>query len=218
MEIRASLVEMQTFENLCPLIEKAEEKLSFWGARFVCIPGYDGTVSIDVLSMLVSKIVENNFDFDEKERTYGKKIAERILQMYDNLQNQKERSNFFTQILAEFRMIFSRIHRIENAAQWWGIFRVSKCDGFDYYTRKQFQKAFVFSPENAKRKGFSLIEKRVNVKKHYPDRWKVVKQPPSHCRIYDFCENLVYNIFPPPKKKPTTGFGIEWKSDVDQFV
>ncbi len=177
MEINDSLAGMQTYEELYNLVENAEAKLSFWGARYVCVPGYEGTVSTCDLAVRVSKMVIINVDFDEKERSFGKKIAEKVRVLDKELWRLKCQANCLTRIFIEIRALFSRPLWVAHKDSVWGMSSFSSMDwGFlNYYSRKQLQEVFGLSPENAVQKGFSLVREEVDAERNYPPRWKVVK-------------------------------------------
>lgn len=180
MNIKEALTKVQSFEELWPIVEQSNEKLSCLGARYISVHGYEGTLHIDALAERVIAMVRKNFEFTEQERKFGKLIAKKINHIYEENDKRIERSNCFTRILCMIReFLFCPMLPTFGSTRW--VWRAeSECFAFEYYTRSQFQSVFGLSPEEAKNQGYQLGYRS---RTGDPERWGIIKEPSSDLRI-----------------------------------
>lgn len=166
MKITDVFAEAQSYETLCALAEEMEPKLSFFGKEYLCTPKYQGYLEPDDITARLFELLKNNLEFNELNRTYGKKISCRINVIYEKSDEILKAANFFTKLLVFLRGIccsnFARDEWILN----------EKRATFEYYTRSQFNRAFGYSPEEAESRGIRLSEA-----KGLQHRWRIMPNP-----------------------------------------
>lgn len=97
LNLNTVLANTSSFADLDSLVKDANEDISFWGFRYVYVPGYKGKVHIDALAKKVNTLVRASFDFSEEERELGKQIVSKINQLYTANDNRKK-TNLITRI------------------------------------------------------------------------------------------------------------------------
>ncbi|WP_075883059.1 hypothetical protein [Candidatus Protochlamydia sp. W-9] len=142
MHLENSLYQTDKFVELEPVIEHVKEGITFWGTRYVYLPGSSDRFPIDILARRVMDLMEKTrFEYMEEERNAGKKIAAKIDQIYqDNDKRLKGKwflTRFFCYLQDEFRGIIEAPHNPR--------FHWETCDenqNFNYYTASQYQAIF----------------------------------------------------------------------------
>ena len=109
MNIEKSLSQAQTFAELLPIAQRAHAEVSFLGARYVHVNGYEGSLSLDALAERVEELVDENFEFDESERACGKEIASLIDRIYLNSDRALKDSFILTKLFNCIREGFANI-------------------------------------------------------------------------------------------------------------
>lgn len=154
MKIENIFAEIQSYEKLCSLTEKAEPKISFWGSRYIVIEGYEGYLDLHSITQCLFQLIEKNYEFNEKERAYGKRIAARIDYIYNKSTEILKTCCCITRVFVFLRNLSIII--TPSLTTYW-----KQYDGrssFEFYTRQQFYKVFGYQPEDAEKRGIKLGE------------------------------------------------------------
>ena len=150
MEIGKVFAEAQSYEALCALAEKAEPKISFWGAQYLVVEGYESSLDIDSVVRRMSALVKKNHEFNQIERSYGKRIASRVSYIYEKSDEILKTCNLFTKILVFLRSLNCNLsHR-----DYWQLYQRKFI--FEAYTESQFEKVFGYPMTEAKKRGIRL--------------------------------------------------------------
>lgn len=166
MTIQKVLSECNSYKDLCTLAELSKPKLSFWGSQYIIVDGYEGTLEINDITKRLFELVKKDYDFNEEERAFGKRIASRINYIYDDIDVQIRASNLFTRIIAFIR----GLTLYDTPREYWKIHYENMT--FDLYTQSQFREVFGYSTDEAEKKGFKLGTLDGSFK-----RWFIEKAP-----------------------------------------
>jgi len=172
MNIQTALSNARSFSELLPIAQHAEVNISFWGSRYVCVNGYQGTLEVDALASKTLELLrQTNYEFSEEEREVGKRLAGRIDNVYHDDMMQCINAPCFTQITMFFitftSSIIDWIRGVPSTQfEWYGLeqrlWHVSPPNynsDFNYYTRAQLQAVFGITPEEADRRGYRRQER-----------------------------------------------------------
>jgi hypothetical protein len=140
----------------------AKEDISFFGYRYVYIPKFDGKIAIDDFPSRVMSLIRKNFDFDENERSSGKKIASHINKLYEDNDKKTGKKNILTRLFCKVRDFWNQ--NIKNLGYGTRFDWDSEKNSFEFYTKNQYQKLFNSAPPNEITKIWS--------KSKCPDRWR----------------------------------------------
>ena len=140
------LSKASSFEEFYKIIQHAEADISFWGNRYLQVKGCSGTVNLDSLPLHVIQILKRHLHFDETERSFGKKIVEKVDRLYSQSDQRLLKRNWVT------RLFFVIIEGWIKCFQGWGYgarfqWRINK-EVFNYYTATQYQRAFEWVPKH----------------------------------------------------------------------
>ena len=83
MKIEDSFQLVQSYEKLCEIAEKSEPEISFWGAEYVVVEGFEGSLNIDAITKRLFELLKKNYEFNEVERALGKRISSIISITYN---------------------------------------------------------------------------------------------------------------------------------------
>lgn len=171
MNIQTALSNARSFSELLPIAQHAEVNITFWGSRYVCVNGYQGTLDVDALASKTLELLrQTNYEFSEQERDVGKRLAWRIDNVYADAGTQCRNAHCFTQITMFFiaftSSIIDWIRGVPSTRlEWFGLeqrlWHVSPPNynsDFDYYTRVQLQAVFGITAEEADRRGYHRQE------------------------------------------------------------
>ena len=126
------------FVELESTISSVQEEISFWGHRYVYIPGGQEKFPIDILAKRILELMEKfNFEYSDDERAAGKKIAAKIDQLYDENDKRLEGKWCITQWLCWF--VDSAWHFTNKGYPPSFHWHRTK---FDRYTAKQYEEKF----------------------------------------------------------------------------
>jgi len=140
------------------LINNAKENISFWGYRYITVPGLKGRASIDALAAQVIKLVRGHkFEYTKEERNIGILMSRKIEQLYDASDVRLKKSNFLTRFFRGIRLLiesFRRPHFFMCPApedtmihwEWRDCFGLEFRYVFEFYTRDQYKKDFKTYP------------------------------------------------------------------------
>lgn len=150
LHIQAALASASTMAELAPLVKNANEHISLSGYRYIFVKGYKGKLPLDALASRITEIVGENFEFSKEEIKFGKKLADRILKIYENNVERTKELNVFTRLLCKIRDLFSysedtRTDLIQREL-WMG----NDPEGseiFKYYSKDQYIKKFGEEPQ-----------------------------------------------------------------------
>lgn len=175
MKITEAFESAFSIHALKPLVEQATTEVSFWGTRYICVHGHEGTLSIDSLASRVMDIAEKQrFTFSEEERLEGMVISEKIDLLYRTNDAKVKLRNYFTQLFVYLRDALGFCFKSSNLPSyanssskirwcWIDCENVNETGYnkiFYYYTREQYQAKYKQSPESN------------SVKFNYPEMWK----------------------------------------------
>ncbi|KIC72681.1 hypothetical protein [Candidatus Protochlamydia amoebophila] len=139
MYLENSLYQTDKFAELEPVIEQVKEDITFWGTRYVYLPGSSGRFPIDILARRVIELMEKTrFEYTEEERNAGKKIAAKIDQIYQDNDKKLKGKWFLTRFFCYLQDNF-RERGYHPRFHW------ETCDenqNFNYYTASQYQATF----------------------------------------------------------------------------
>ncbi len=142
MSILTALNQTKSFACLLTIAASSEEKLSFWGTRYLVVHGYEGTLSIDALALCLFVLAKNNVDFNEHDRGIGQQISEKITKLYASNESRLNNANFFTHILTVFKDYLSISSW--NVRLYWDLKYGEML--FNLYTSNQFYNKFKRRP------------------------------------------------------------------------
>jgi len=171
MNIQQAISETRTFAELSSIVDSAQTEISFWGNRYICVAGYEGTLDIDgFASKTMDLLKQMNYEFSETERQSGHHLARKIDSLYGESSRQRINASCFT-IMLNFLIevstsVFNRIKGVQPVLPaWYGIGQYANEDlglyaneDFDYYTQLQLQSVFGISPDEAQRRGCHHFE------------------------------------------------------------
>jgi hypothetical protein len=178
--IDAPYASPQTYRNLIDLLKRATADISFWGTRYIAVPSYLGTYSIDDLMERVDKLVTENREFNQEERSIGIELVNRINAL-DNESQQKLSSKWvWTRFFVSF--LEKGLSFVRDVGEYYN----SKYA--EYYTRDQYKNCFGKDPETepylkASSPGIIMYRNcfgNLQAKKNYPETpslWKAPKKP-----------------------------------------
>ncbi|WP_042280963.1 hypothetical protein [Candidatus Protochlamydia sp. R18] len=142
MHLEDSLYQTDKFVELEPVIEQVKEGITFWGTRYVYLPGSSDRFHIDILARRVIELMEKTrFEYTEEERNAGKKIAAKIDQIYEDndkrLAGKWFLTRFFCYLQDNFREggYHPRFHWEYNNEK------------FNWYSASQYQEIFNRMPK-----------------------------------------------------------------------
>jgi hypothetical protein len=137
------LEHIRSIAELRPLVEQAQECLSFWGERYITLPNQKERLPIDSLAARVIELVKLTPHFDEMEREQGKQIAKKINHIYDRNDLRVKESRWITYLFAIFRNFPVSITRLnwEGQQSIFGCFEGYK-QVFNLYTKEQYLNNF----------------------------------------------------------------------------
>ncbi len=149
MELERAIFQAKSLEELLPIVQKADAKMSFWGWRHVSVDGYEGSVSRYALSIRVNEIVEKNPEFDDRERSFGKEVVSHITRLYDEGTLMLNNSCFLTSFFCLIREIWMNIfsYKCEDPYERWVTYHQN--DFYEGYTINQYREVFGHEPANA---------------------------------------------------------------------
>ena len=110
MYIKRLLDQTASIAELNQIAQKAEAKISFWGARYVSFTNsqYEGTLHIDAMAARVIQLAkERGFAFTTEEREIGRLLEKRILQIYKDNDGIIYKINCLTLLFIKIRAGFS---------------------------------------------------------------------------------------------------------------
>lgn len=163
MNLESSLYRTDKFVALEPIIENVKEDISFWGIRYVYIQGSKDRFPIDILAKRVIELIrKTNFEFTDKERAAGEKIAIKIDRIYEDNDLRLQNKWFITRILCYisdnlFRTRDDIVKGIYDTRFYW---KEGENTTFDFYTDTQFLEKFNYSPNKEssnKYRGFANV-------------------------------------------------------------
>ncbi|PIS00538.1 MAG: hypothetical protein COT84_06980 [Chlamydiae bacterium CG10_big_fil_rev_8_21_14_0_10_35_9] len=170
MQIQSALNNVQTFNELLPIAERATSHISFFGSRYVTVRGYEGFLEIDALIEKVEEIIARKPLWSEETRSAGKRVLLEKSRLYSQYYKKKKNCNWITWIFLLARTGFiweeGRTRRT--------YFNVKIVPLFDV-TRIEYVGDTEYDPE----RGFRYID----VLEHYDyhnDNWM---PDPAHVRI-----------------------------------
>lgn len=193
MNIKMAVSRACSFSELMTIAEHAEARFSFWGTRYVCSTGYEGTLSIDAFAARTLELVKQfNYEFSLTEHASGRRLAKKIDVLYDKNDEQVSQAACFSRILHVLRVlpcaIFYYLIYGDRGIGWQWRGQHHSNTIFEYYTRAQFQDAFGMSPEEATRRRLvkSSCEGSVGGP---PARWSVEEH------LFPYRERLITHSF-----------------------
>ncbi|MBN2479733.1 MAG: hypothetical protein JXA94_05855 [Parachlamydiales bacterium] len=128
--LRVSIDKANSLKELNDIVYNTQPKVSFLAGRSVIANGYEGSVSLSYLVKKLFNLVGKNFEFTQKDRNIGKVLVSNINYLYVVTDAEiAENKNFFTK----------RVDKIRN------YFETKVKNPFDYYTEKDFKKAFPYN-------------------------------------------------------------------------
>ena len=171
INIQQAISETRTFAELSSIVDRAEIKISFWGNRYICVAGYEGTLDIDgFASKTMDLLKQKNYEFSETERQSGRHLARKIDSLYDESSRQPTDASCFT-IMFSFwievtTFVYNRIKGVPLVIDEWrgtgqyanGSIGKHANEDFNCYTRAQLQSVFGISPDEAQRRGYHHFE------------------------------------------------------------
>lgn len=152
MKIEDYFKSIQSYEKLHEIAEKSEPRISFWGSEHILVEGYDGYLEIDSIIKRLFELVKKNYEFNEVERGFGKRIASKMNFIYEKSDEIYKTCNIFTRVLVFIRGLLGPA--FTRTA--WELYDDKTT--FEFYTRSQFNGVFGYSPEEAKARGERLGE------------------------------------------------------------
>jgi len=167
IQLKTAISNASNFIELAPIVRNAKEAISFFGARYIYVEGYGGSVDIDAIAARFMALQKTHFEPTEEEREIGREITPLISKIYES--NYSRHMNIVTKIFCIFRD-FLRNLSILFSGQGYGTRGTWGTDGgcvefFDSYTLTQYQKVFGEPPT-----GFP------HTRSGCPDRW----YPPNY--------------------------------------
>jgi hypothetical protein len=166
MKIEGFFKTVQSYEKLCEIAEKSVPKISFWGAEYLVVEGYDGYLGIDAIVNRLFEIIKKNYEFNETERFFGKRISSRMNCIYEKSDEIYKTCNIFTRILVFIRGLFGP----DFTRRAWDLYDEKSV--FEYYTKAQFTNVFGYPPEEANERGI-----RLNKITDLQQRWRIRPNP-----------------------------------------
>lgn len=161
MNLEAIVSRTDSLLELGQIADKAEPKLSFWGARYLCVQGYQDTLHIDSLADRVIELHrKKQCEYTKAEREVGRILSQKINHLYDLHYTQLWQANYLTRILVILRDIPSCVYccfikqdRL-TSVNWYGVdYTNGMTNVFSMYTRSQFKEEFGFYPEESEQNG-----------------------------------------------------------------
>ncbi|NGX47636.1 MAG: hypothetical protein K1000chlam3_01015 [Chlamydiae bacterium] len=210
MNINDFFSTVQSYEELYHVAEKATPHHSFFGSRFITVQGYQGQLPLDAIMERVLQLEKKNIEFNETERKYGQFIVKKIDWIYEKSDEQVRASNIFSQLFVYLNDIFFYILPKNRHISWvredW---KMGFTDlFFEYYTRRQFLKAFWITPEVARQSGWDLGFK---VSSSKPDRWSVNKA--EKVSFFDLLKSVTFLVISHTDDEDSWLHGkIEWSN------
>ncbi len=179
MRIEEYFPKVQSYEQLCEIAKYAEPKLSFWGKEYLVVDGYPGTLEINAIYRRSIHLIKKKPEFNERERSLGKKIAGRISYIYEKSNSNLISSSIITKIIHFFRDFELNYYgRLKTQWEFFG-----DRFAFEFYSRSQFENVFWCSPETAQSRGYQLT--RCN------DLWMVVSYPRLIWPLHNILPNKI---------------------------
>ena len=148
MDIQKTLSETRTMAEFLPIVRNASAEFSFWGARYVSVEGYDGSLSVDALAERIEELVDKNYEFDETERACGKEITSLIDRIYVDSDKAHKHACFLSKLFYIIRQVLANIFYYKcnppMTRYLWEYCSENKL--FEYYTRQQYINVFKIPP------------------------------------------------------------------------
>lgn len=172
MNIEQILTNATSVVDLLLIARVATTHLSFWGSRYVCVTGYNGTLDLDALAAKVIELVERSPHFNEQERTCGREIASLIdRNIYDAIDIQVNNSNCLTSLFVQLRDVCTVIFLffrdgitgcLSQGTRWdWKEAKIPFLslyhNVFELYTAEQFKNQHGVDLEETKPRGYRVL-------------------------------------------------------------
>ncbi len=139
-----NLDNISSFKDFYQLLDGAQSDVSFWGNRYVTVGLYSGSLPIDLLPIYTMKVVNKNINFDEEERSFGKKVVKKINELYLKSEKSAAKKNCLTRLF--FAIVEYWISNIKDCGYGTRFHWEHDNDIFEYYTKMQYKKKFKTSP------------------------------------------------------------------------
>ncbi len=141
VRLSSALKNAKSYEDVRKIIDKPNHeikvRISFFGVSKISIKGFSFSTSVDNLAYKIERMVEEKFDFTEKERSEGIIIASKIDFFYSEIEKQEKKLNCITKL-------FRNIYRHLNSTQtFWQQYQHLM---FKLYTKNQYEKKFGHQP------------------------------------------------------------------------
>lgn len=82
MQIQNTLSHVNSFFDLLPIVKEAKAELSFFGAQYVSVTGYEGTLEIDALAAKVIDLVKKILNLAKKTALLAKRSLHSSTEMF----------------------------------------------------------------------------------------------------------------------------------------
>jgi hypothetical protein len=145
LHIQNVLKTTNSFSEILAIAENSQEHVSFFGARYVTVVGYSGSLHIDDLAFRVQQMVKENPHFNEEGRDSGKKLIPLIDGLFEKNDQRLEGRNGFTRFLAGWRDDINLIHYNDKGPRFYWEHCESKWV-FYYYSKEQYEAVYNESP------------------------------------------------------------------------
>lgn len=147
MRLHNAISEAQNFAELLRISEKAERGISFWGLRYIIVPGYEDKDELSSIRSRIIDLVKYNPHFDELERSNAQKLISRLSHLEDDLQKNLQKRFWFIRFFA--RIIYPDIYPNGWFDKTTSIrIRISCCTVFSLYTQEQYKNIFKITPKD----------------------------------------------------------------------
>jgi hypothetical protein len=103
--IQTALASAQTYQALYLIAKEAQPHLSFWGARYVTVKGYEGILPLDAFVKRVSEMVIQNpgYELNNQNLEIRAVVGIAIDNIYDVSDLQVKTASCFTRFLTKLR-------------------------------------------------------------------------------------------------------------------
>jgi len=96
MKIQDAIASANTFNELCGVTSNAQVHISFFGYRSFTVEGNEGKLSIEKLDGRFLQVLRDNIHFNQEERCHGKCLRDRVIQLYEDANENIKSYNFLT--------------------------------------------------------------------------------------------------------------------------
>jgi hypothetical protein len=90
-------------KNMDNVLTNAMTNISFFGWRYITVPGYRGRISMEEAADRIEWLSKHQDNIFLEDRAIGQAFADKILDLYDRGDQKTKHKNFFTGMICELR-------------------------------------------------------------------------------------------------------------------